>query len=647
MSVFGKIKHRNWILPFMGFLSLVWFLIRVIPKPDRAAYPCQRAAFPLASGFVLWVAGMCTSVLFFRRAQQKMHQARYAAAALSLAVVVAALGFTFMGSPSTPVGAQDEAPFIPSEGVNQPMGEGRGIYPGRVVWVHDPNATSWEGEGYWWKDENTDPIIVGEMVSQSLRTLSGKPSDAAAWDALFRNFNGRRGKGDIGYQPGEKIAVKLNMNQIGSYQNPGRKHFNAPQLVLALTRQLVNEAGVAAGDIAYFDATKWMVKAIVDPVRAEFPEVRFLDWDGGSGRERAVRDLGVMMHWAEELTLERGGGNPTYLPQAVTEAEYFISMGGLKGHDLAGVTLCAKNLFGSICTDMEGRDGELRPTQSAPKGAGLHPYIAVHDFAIGNPDWESPMRDMGTYNPLVDLMGHDDLGGKGLLFIIDALYATARQNPPLEEKNKWQMAPFNGDWTSSLLISQDFVAIESVGLDFLRTEPTMINVYGNVDNYLHEASQAHEPPSGAVYDPEGDGTRLSSLGAHEHWNNLTDMQYSRNLGKDYGIELVTPQMVTAVTDESAAFALPRSLTLRNYPNPFNASTVLTFTLLEGEQMRLEIYNSLGQQVALLVDDYRPAGSHKVVWDGRDLRGLGVSSGVYFAKLTIDGRQTARKLLLLR
>ncbi len=39
-----------------GFVALVWFLIRVVPKPSRAAYPCQRAAFPLASAFVLWVS---------------------------------------------------------------------------------------------------------------------------------------------------------------------------------------------------------------------------------------------------------------------------------------------------------------------------------------------------------------------------------------------------------------------------------------------------------------------------------------------------------------------------------------------------------------------------------------------------------------
>jgi hypothetical protein len=95
-----------------------------------------------------------------------------------------------------------------------------------------------------------------------------------------------------------------------------------------------------------------------------------------------------------------------------------------------------------------------------------------------------------------------------------------------------------------MLASQDGVAIESVALDFIRSEPTYADsdiVHGTADNYLHEAAQADNPPSGTVYDPEGDGSHLTSLGAHEHWNNATSRQYSRNLGTGNGIELVSAQ----------------------------------------------------------------------------------------------------------
>jgi len=47
---------------FVGLSALAWFLIRVIPKPSRASYPCQRAAFPIASAFVIWLTGVVTSM---------------------------------------------------------------------------------------------------------------------------------------------------------------------------------------------------------------------------------------------------------------------------------------------------------------------------------------------------------------------------------------------------------------------------------------------------------------------------------------------------------------------------------------------------------------------------------------------------------
>jgi hypothetical protein len=82
------------------------------------------------------------------------------------------------------------------------------------------------------------------------------------------------------------------------------------------------------------------------------------------------------------------------------------------------------------------------------------------------------------------------------------------------------------------------VAIDSVTLDFLRNEPRATRVTGFPDNHLHEAALAGKPPSGTVYDPEGDDAPLTSLGVHEHWNNATEKKYSRNLGRGEGIELV-------------------------------------------------------------------------------------------------------------
>lgn len=106
--------------------------------------------------------------------------------------------------------------------------------------------------------------------------------------------------------------------------------------------------------------------------------------------------------------------------------------------------------------------------------------------------------------------------------------------------------------------------------------------------------------------------------------------------------------VTDVDDESAS-PLPASYALvQNYPNPFNPSTTIAYALPAESHVRIEIFNLLGERVAVLADEVRPAGSHRVVWDAR------APSGVYFcrmaaAPLDASGRpfSQVRKMVLTR
>jgi len=494
-----------------GLAALAWFLVRVIPKPSRATYPCQRVAFPLASSFVLWVLGLAGAILAFRRARACMRRARYALAGTCVAVGIG-LAVWGLGRSSEPAAAT----WDPSDGPNQPIGVAKGIHPGRVVWAHEPDATSWNGSSnYWWTDGNTDPGRVEAMLSRSLRTLAGERTDEAAWRAVFRHFNRTHGRGDRGYEAGEGVAIKINLNVSPDYAATNEP-IPTPQLVRGLLRQLIEVAGVTESAIAVYDASRCIPDAVFAPCHAAFPAVTFVDNDGRGDRDTPVRDTTVAVHYADSRV---GSSGTTRLPTCVVRATYFINMALLRGHSLAGVTLCAKNLFGSVWQTGSTTDGGWTPSN-------IHATIN----RSSNP--------MGRVNSLVDLMGHEHLGGKALLFIIDALYGAVNQGSAAPAR--WRMAPFNNDWTSSLFISQDGVAIDSVGLDFCRSEPALAGtVTGqSVDNYLHEAALANDPPSRAFYDPEGDGTRLASLGVHEHWDGATGKRYSRNLGTGDGIELV-------------------------------------------------------------------------------------------------------------
>jgi hypothetical protein len=128
--------------------------------------------------------------------------------------------------------------------------------------------------------------------------------------------------------------------------------------------------------------------------------------------------------------------------------------------------------------------------------------------------------------------------------MLDALVCAPSEGASITGENaRWEMPPFNGSYPASVFFSQDPVAIDSVGADFLAAEPVM-NRYnstlrGNtsVENYLHEAGGAANAPSGAVY-RNGRGEKVRNAGVHEHWNNAERKQYGRNRGKSEGIELV-------------------------------------------------------------------------------------------------------------
>ena len=408
-------------------------------------------------------------------------------------------------------GETDDGPFkIPAEPANSPMGAGKGIHPGRVAWAYRPEVATWDGEtGNWWDDANTDGSIVAEMLSGGLRSVTGDGTDREAWRSLFGFFKQAQELGGDGYQPGEKIAVKLNCNQ----DRPGAwrrgSGMPSPHVVYSLVDQLIRVAGVRGQDITLYDASRYIGDPIYDRIRAnpdaEFQAVQFAVSERMAGNGRAV----ALPDKANPVRFSSQDVPTAYLPGCVTGATYLINVALARAHTLMGATQTAKNLFGSVY--FEGQGFTPRP---------------LHGFA-------SRDRAMGTYNCLVDLIAHRHLGGKTLLYLTDLLYVAVSQN---ERVIRYES--FGDQWCSSLLASQDPVAIDSVGLDFIRNEPRAVECCGYPENYLHEAALAGQAPSGTVYNPNPDREPEASLGVHEHWNNPRDKQYSRNLGKGEGIELV-------------------------------------------------------------------------------------------------------------
>jgi Domain of unknown function (DUF362) len=309
---------------------------------------------------------------------------------------------------------------------------------------------------------------------------------------------------------------------------------NSPQMLLCLLRHLVYTVGVRPADISLGDPTGLFPQYMWNMLHPEFPQVQYFDNYGGAGRAR-VEFSTVPFHWS---TPSAAGKVQDYVPVPFAQADYLINFAILKGHSV-GVTLCGKNLYGAL---LRCPDGYYRDASGTDQG-GILNYLNMH-ASTPNPTLPGT-PGLGHYRAIVDLMSHPALGGKTLLCLVDGLFGGYFWD---SHPYKWKMAPFNGSWPSSLFASQDPVAIDSVCYDFLLNEwPNVVNnglstpgnsLQGGAEDYLHEAALANHPASGTVYDPGRTGSRLASLGVHEHWNNPTDKQYSRNLGTGQGIELV-------------------------------------------------------------------------------------------------------------
>jgi hypothetical protein len=105
---------------------------------------------------------------------------------------------------------------------------------------------------------------------------------------------------------------------------------------------------------------------------------------------------------------------------------------------------------------------------------------------------------------------------------------------------------------------------------------------------------------------------------------------------------------TSVRRARSESTLPRKLTLdQNVPNPFNPTTVISFSLPEAAHVTLDVYNIMGQRVATLLEERMAAGRHTVTWNGRTHDGRQATSGVYLYKIVAGSHTETRKMLLLK
>ncbi len=103
---------------------------------------------------------------------------------------------------------------------------------------------------------------------------------------------------------------------------------------------------------------------------------------------------------------------------------------------------------------------------------------------------------------------------------------------------------------------------------------------------------------------------------------------------------------TDIPDDNPVLPNPASLE-QNFPNPFNPTTSIRFVVNQPSIVKITVFNILGQEVEVLLDDFRSIGAHSVEWNGINSNSKSMPAGVYFYRLQIGSYSETRKMVLLK
>jgi FtsP/CotA-like multicopper oxidase with cupredoxin domain len=311
---------------------------------------------------------------------------------------------------------------------------------------------------------------------------------------------------------------------------------------------------------------------------------------------------------------------------------------------------------------------------------------------------------LGTAEPATDYMGnpitwpntpeYSSVGLTGQMNGSIAWHSPTTENPALDTTEEWEIWNMTGDAhpVHLHLVNFEVLGRQEINMDsnadddgfipagstpaddgaYLVTQPTVQHnsvagdptTYGvgfrivqptnPTDVYGSAVSQpggyVENTPKDMVIALPGQITRIKATFDkpgryvwHCHILSHEDHEMMRVLHVGPGADMLHKTIASkAETVAPATYALAQ-----NYPNPFNPSTTINFQLPSDEFVELKIFNRIGQEVRTLVNSGYQAGSHKVVWDGKNNRGKSVASGMYIYKIKAGKYTKSMKMNLIR
>ncbi|MDZ4121811.1 MAG: T9SS type A sorting domain-containing protein, partial [Candidatus Cloacimonadaceae bacterium] len=175
-------------------------------------------------------------------------------------------------------------------------------------------------------------------------------------------------------------------------------------------------------------------------------------------------------------------------------------------------------------------------------------------------------------------------------------------------------------------------AVTGLAVDCVKAE-----INGKLPEFTNSLGRFHYPTGAGTY---------SMMLSRWDYVGTTIENIVVSTGEDLLLEIPLYREGASNQDEDGG-ALPKLLSLTNYPNPFNPQTRIGYILPTSGHVRLSIYNTRGQRLHTLIDAHQERGHQSAVWKRRDESGRNVSSGIYYARLEYAGRSATKKMMLVK
>jgi uncharacterized protein (DUF362 family) len=390
----------------VGLLSLVWFVLRVGTKPSRIQYPCQRVAAPLASGFIIYLAGMLSSVFVYSKYRILIRRMSRRAAVACLCVAVGVCATVLVVRVGNVLGISTPVH------THSPIGTGTPT----VVSVYDEDVSNWISQTDYWNYVSQG--TVDAMMTQAITALTGTATTNQAWQDILPS-----------YSPGDTIAIKVNFNNEIEASDLN----SLPQPVVALINQL-KLFGFAESDITVYDTSRRISSATTNSIHYFFRNLIESTFPGVNIVDKDTPNRLSTNQFSTYSTID--GIVSTPYAQILDDVDYLINMPIMRAHGGAGITFGFKNHYGSI--------------ERITFGGGVEP---LHDgLAPTHPGYSD------TGEPMVELNSLSVIRDKTVLVVGDGIYSHSYSNTQPPNLNP-----------EVILMSKDPVAADSVMFDYFHT----------------------------------------------------------------------------------------------------------------------------------------------------------------------------------